>query len=254
MEMGREYIRYEEEVVTWRTVAVAYYCLRNPGFADLPKIDPRDYTPFLRWGQELDILEHDLTECANEFILSSRSFYREASELNVRRFVVLYHVDNFNVRLHKLVDNLYRLVSLTEEGADLPAYPVLSEVRRRLTEFKQAMPVRSALDDRKRFVHEYRELPAGKGWDLFAPAVRLESISDPDEEMTRHAMDTGPIDEFARRKISEFREMLDLVCGLRNSCFDCLASAVVERASEVASRKDHFFVQLFLFYLELGKE
>jgi hypothetical protein len=74
MDNDREYIRYEEEVVAWRAVALAGYCLRNPGFADSPKIDPLGFTSFLRWGQELDILEHDLTECANEFILSSRSF------------------------------------------------------------------------------------------------------------------------------------------------------------------------------------
>jgi len=149
-----EYIQHTEEVDNWVNLALVSYCLRNPGFADSPGIDSQGFAPFLRWGQELDILEYDLAQCGNEFILSSRSFYREASELNVRKFVILYHVDNFNVRLSKLVDNIHGLVGLTEKGADLTVYQTLGEVRRRLDEFKLAALVRSALRDRNRFVHE----------------------------------------------------------------------------------------------------
>jgi hypothetical protein len=131
---------------------------------------------------------------------------------------------------------------------------VLGEVRHKLREFRGIRILRSALNDRNRFVHEYRALPAGKGWDLFTPAVRLASLSDPDEELTRHVMDTEPIDAFAYRKFGEFKEILGLVRGLRDSCFDSLASAVVGRASEATSRKDHAFLQLFQFYLEMGRD
>ena len=72
--------------------------------------------------------------------------------------------------------------------------------------------------------------------------------------MIRYEMDTGPIDAFAHRKIGEFREALGLVCALRISCFDSLAVAVVARASEVASRKDHALVQFFRLYSELFNE
>jgi len=55
---------------------------------------------FEQLGYELAILEHDLTLCINELLLDSR-LYRAPDDSVRRKFAIVYHTDNFYVRVSR---------------------------------------------------------------------------------------------------------------------------------------------------------
>ncbi len=234
-----EYIQVHEELLRWRDVSLCLFFLSHLNLSqtalrEVFESNRENILGFLRWGLELDILEYDLIQCVNEFILSSRHFYREKGELDIRKFVVLYHVDNFNVRVGKLVDNVRKLIALPEELGCISSSQ-LGLVRRVFSEFTSRRPIHTALQDRNQFVHNYREFPMGKEWPLFAPNVRLDETlgaDDPDGEAVRWLTDGTAIDTFAMGKVEQLRGALGEIFQLRYSLFRCIGAKIVEGASD----------------------
>lgn len=105
---------------------------------------------FTRYGCELDVLEEDLADCIGEFRMACEHYYVDPSLLRLRKFAVVYHVDNFCVRVHKLIENVYGLLGLLV-GLDPSRIPVPGEssfrkqVRDRLDE-RRLRPVIGVLD------------------------------------------------------------------------------------------------------------
>ena len=257
-----DYIQIQDELVRWDDVALCCFYLCHPdmlgiSFKEVREGHREELKGFLRWGNELDILEYDLTQCVNEFILSSRHMYREQGELNVRKFVILYHVDNFNVRVHKLVDNIQKLVALTEEGPGAISSARLGPVRRVLNEFKMRIVIHAALQARCQFVHDYREQPAGKDWGLFAPEARLSEIfgaDDPDTEAIRLQTDGTAIDRFANDRIEQLKRAMEEIRGLRYSLLRPLAAMALESASHAPASLDNPILNWLRMRLELLKD
>src|SRR5882724_1882551 len=61
---------------------------------------------FIRLGVELDVLELDLGLTIDELGMSYQLHYGEPEALARKKFAVVYHTDNFYVRIHKLLENV----------------------------------------------------------------------------------------------------------------------------------------------------
>src|SRR2546422_6544857 len=77
---------------------------------------------FLRYGIELDVLELDLKLTLDELRAAYQVLYGAPEHLARKKFAVVYHVDNFYVRVHKLLENVYGILALMV-GLDLDAKP-----------------------------------------------------------------------------------------------------------------------------------
>ena len=77
--------------------------------ATIPEYLQDEFHLFTRYGWELEILEEDLTDCIGEFRMACEHYYVGPSFLRLKKFAVVYHVDNFYVRVHKLIENVYGL-------------------------------------------------------------------------------------------------------------------------------------------------
>src|SRR3989442_2352350 len=75
-----------------------------------PLADPleSERARFQRVGEELWILEWDLAGCLNEF----KTGYQLAENLNAKKFSIVYHTDNFNMRVYKLLEDVEALLAL----------------------------------------------------------------------------------------------------------------------------------------------
>src|SRR5689334_14081733 len=101
-------MRRQDEASLWNMIAGFSFWLRHPSeLGSYPRVSP-DFIPaldgFLRYGFELEVLEHDLTECINEFSQACDTLYVEPQDLHLRKFSAVYHVDNFHVRVHKFLE------------------------------------------------------------------------------------------------------------------------------------------------------
>jgi hypothetical protein len=100
----------------WRDLAWYAFWLGSPAVLDEEpsrwskelKARARD---FQQIGSNLSVLEHDLAECLNEFKTGYEVLY-SAEHLALKKFSIVYHVDNFLVRVHKLRETVYRLLAL----------------------------------------------------------------------------------------------------------------------------------------------
>lgn len=105
------------------------------GFVTLPSVS-RTYPPprvnstpnSHPFRQELYILEWYLTECLNEFKTAYQLAF--ARNLSLKKFSVVYHTDNFNARVYKLIEDVEALLALLG-GIDPQRRPGKGEPSRR---------------------------------------------------------------------------------------------------------------------------
>lgn len=177
---------------------------------------------FRRFGQELQVLEWDLTECLNEFRTAYRLLYRDKKDLALKKFSIVYHTDNFYVRVHKLIEDIYALLGLTV-GLDPKRKPRAGTLSRRqqvwqvlnqpglgtiastLRGFENYRLVKRAVEARNMFVHLYREEPQHEWrWAMLAPVSRLQEFTeDPDEieAELRRVSEPEHLDDYADQKL-----------------------------------------------------
>lgn len=219
----------------WLDASFYGFLLRHPEAlgAELP-IRPRSMKEqadlFRRFGYELYVLEYDLTESLNEFKTAYEVLYRDPKELGLKKFAIVYHTDNFHVRVHKLIENVYRLLGLMV-GLDQTKRPVpgdppqreqvrkglhsgnLDSIANRLNAFEGDQWIRHAVEARNAFVHRYREEPKEWQWSMLAPTSRVQEFEPSDDIMAKELRQlTEPrfLDDYADRKANDLSQALEV--------------------------------------------
>lgn len=247
----------------WRAIALDAFWLRFPAGldADRPAQPPRMEelaVRFRRYGVELNVLEHDLAECLNEFKQSYEVLYRGPSAIAQKKFSIVYHVDNFLVRVHKFREDIYRLLALTA-GLDHFGTPRRSDTpseaqvetalqRRRLgsisdcvREFDHDPRIRAAIAARHLFVHQVRD---DQGRPELSAQSRARDFEDPIAAEVSAITDVPAIDRYADRKADELLAVLDVIRKFRNILYEAFEDEVVKviakRAPETRCRFQPF--------------
>jgi len=123
-------------------------------------------------GWELGILEHDLAQTFQRVQDRYQVLYDDPDRLYFKKFSVVYHSDNFFVRVHKLKDNVYTLVGkmmgVEREYRERAFFKQVFErlearklhaVAKCLHTFETDKALKEALRQRNFFVHRYRREP-----------------------------------------------------------------------------------------------
>ncbi len=223
----------------WRDIAICAFWLRHPEALDAqhpyrPAGLTRERQRFLRLGLELQILESDLKECVNEFKTAYEALYNYPAVLHLKKFSIVYHVDNFHVRVHKLKENLVNLIRLgfglevrgSQRIKEALARRGLDVVVEALDRFERHPRVAAAIQDRHRFVHEYRE---GRH-PLLEVDARMRDLERDEDELTRGirwVTEVDALDTYADRKASDFLEILGCVETLREEMCEAVVGHVV---------------------------
>ena len=230
----------QAEAHRWQELSFYLFLLGHlPAVAEiwfpLPDSLEKERARFERIGDELWILEWDLAGTLNEFKVG----YQLAENLNAKKFSIVYHTDNFNMRVYKLMEDMEALIALVG-GRDPKRAARKGEPSRRdfveaflkehglasilhlLRRFRERPLIKSAIEDRNRFVHFYRDEPDHEWrWNMLVPAARLRDYGDTADqlakELTRLA-EPALLDDYADakadvllntlREIQEFRDQL----------------------------------------------
>lgn len=232
----QDVLRPDPESTNWLVISLFAFWLRHPDaiVANTPT-PPTDLEEamrrFTRYGYELGVLEDDLTDSINELGMACDYYY--ADHLELKKFSVVYHVDNFYVRVSKLIENVYRLLALAV-GLDHDRAPQpgespfkrqvkdalnelrLEEISETVRTFERNNWVRRALDARNLFVHRYREEP---GWLMLTPEARLRGTDEDEDAMAaevRQIDQATDLDRYAKRKIGDLSQTLMVIRVFRD--------------------------------------
>ena len=207
------------------------------------------YGEFRRYGAELEILEDDLRQCLNEFSMAVE-MYSEPESLPIKKFALVYHTDNYNVRVHKLVANLFVLLAYTcKVGRRTPEDPEgpfrslvirnlrecgLGGVAQRVRAFQGSKYIMPAVDDRNRFVHSYRVEPE---WPSLRPTERYDDTEDELAVKIRQIDQTTDLDRYAKRKVGELTKALEAIRTFRDDLFQLFLKRYDDLTAHVKSKQ-----------------
>lgn len=212
----------------WVEISRIGFWLRHRQTLDAAKDRPEGLEDqlrgFGRLGNELAILEHDLTQCINELLLGYQVLYHEPEDLALKKFSVVYHTDNFHVRVQKLIDNVYRLLALvvgldptrkvgtkeTKEQVSQGLYRLrLEPIAEALRDFERNEHIKQVVEARNLFVHHYREEH---------PESRLHEVTAGDTvaEQVRRLTEAGDLDRYADRKANQLERTLNAIQRFRD--------------------------------------
>ena len=226
----------------WYWISLFGFILRHRDaiIAGGPSMPARDTDEalegFKRYGYELEILEHDLTWCINEFTFTSDILYARPGDLELKKFAVVYHADNFYVRVHKLIENIYRLLgqvvgldpkrrpsagdpSLRDQVRSALAKRKLQGIIQILRSFEENRWIQRAVEARNLFVHHYREEPE---WPMLTPSRRFREPEDPMARDLRRIDQATDLDRYALRKAAGLSRTLREIRRFRDRLFDFL--------------------------------
>lgn len=232
----------------WYEFAEFAFWLRHPAVlrtdpSTIPEGLVEAQERFRRLGWELTVLESDLTQCINEFMLAFQNHYAEPRFLFLKKFSIVYHTDNFYVRVQKLIDNTWQLVELAaglQRGPKGKNKPTREEVKTALNyikcqkiaevveHFEENERIKKSAKARHLFVHHYRD---ESQWPLLNPRRRYEEISG-DEDIQareiRQITETSDLDRYANRMVDEFMETLREIRRLRGDLCKVFARYLIK--------------------------
>jgi len=152
-----------------------------------------------------------------------------------KTFSAVYHLDNFYVRVHKYVENVHILSALLA-GLPLEKRPSrtlvqktltkghLSTVGAVLTQFVQDPLIQQVLQERRQFVHLYRE---ERDWSMLQPDNRYEdTVTDPLADAFR-TLAAADLDDYVVQKGNELTLTLDVMRAFRDRFFRVFAESVL---------------------------
>lgn len=249
----------DPEADRWTRVALFGFCIRHPKAVEamrLPEGLVAEQESFRRLGWELTVLESDLANCVHELYTAFESLYADPDVLFRKKFAVVYHIDNFYVRVHKLMDNTYQLAAQvaglnwgsrpedratrTEVKAALDRRR-LDSISRCLRTFEENEWIRQAVKARNLFVHLYRDEP---DWPMLGPMERFyESVGgheDPEAEQIRQITESPDLDHYAERKAKELLRTLSVICKLREQLHEAFVAHLVRLASTMSTEVQEF--------------
>lgn len=245
-------LRSDPDASNWLVISLLGFWLRYPeaigsGTATLPERLEQAVHRFTRYGYELAILEDDLDDCIDEFRMAFDSCYAGTTLLRLKKFAVVYHVDNFYVRVHKLIENAYRLLgqpadidpglrpapgetSFRKQVRDGLAERRFYSITKALRTFEGNEWIKKAVDARNLFVHQYRE---EREWPMLGPEGRLTEPGEDEDTLAsevRHIDQATDVDRYAARKVDELSQTLELIRIFREQVFYVVLEKLEERA------------------------
>lgn len=194
----------------------------------------------------------------------------EIPNILLLRNSLVYHADNFYVRVHKLVENVYGLRALTV-GPDHSRRPAPGELSRKgqvrrglerrwfrpmaaaLRAFEENRWVKGAVEARNLFVHQYREEPR---WPMLSPESRVrefEGGQDAVGELIR-GLEAGDLGVYADRKAGELLETLGVIWEFRGkllAIFEEEVASLIRTASPEAKKRLQPFLDSVDFWRAL---
>jgi hypothetical protein len=240
----------QPEAHRWQELSFYTFLLAHlPAVAEtwfpLPDSLESERVRFERVGEELWLLEWDLAGTLNEF----KAGYQLALHPNAKKFSVVYHTDNFNMRVYKLMEDVEALLALIG-GRDPRRSPRKGEPSRRefvegllkerdlgsilllLRRFRERPLVKTAIEDRNRFVHSYRDEHEHEWrWSMLVPAARLRDYDDSADQLAtdlKRLVEPTLVDAYADGKtdalLDTFREIQDFRDQLYGDILDQLAA------------------------------
>lgn len=224
----------------------------------LPDALEKERATFERVGQELWILEWDLAACLNEF----KTGYQLAENLNAKKFAIVYHTDNFNARVYKLIEDVEALLALLG-GRDPKRRPRKGEPSRRefvetflednsrrsilelIRHFRERPLIKAAVNARNLFVHSYRDEPDREWrWNMFVPAARILAYDDSADQIAeelRRMADPPHVDDYADAKADVLLETLQEIQQFRDGLYGTvLADLAVGVSTQTEGMQQHF--------------
>jgi hypothetical protein len=184
----------------------------------------------------------------------------DSKHLALKKFSIVYHRDNFYVRVHKFVENVHALIALVA-GVDPATRPRRNErsIREQtrsalddkgfgsLLEFDRELDahrvIQRAREQRNAFVHLYRDERRDWRGAMLAPVARIREYgSSPDELATelRRIAEPQHLDDYADRKADELFDLLRDIRVLRDKLYGILlrgvAAVVSTRSAETQER------------------
>lgn len=250
-------VRLDTDAERWRDIALDAFWLHSPLALDsdhpaeppgMEKIAAR----FRKYGAELNVLEHDLTECLNEFKLAYEVLHREPGAIAQRKFSIVYHTDNFLVRVHKFRENVHRLLALPKPKRSDPSRGeqvtnAFESIRKCVLQFHHDQRITVAIKERNLFVHQFREDP--KRPELGAPS-RARDFEDRIAAQVSAMTDLPAIDHYADRKADELVRILEAIREFRNALYETIENeivAIIAKRSPETRRRFQPFVDLWNF-------
>lgn len=252
----------DPEADSWHMLAVFGFWLRHPeALKATPPNVPQDLVgeqgAFQRLGWELTILELDLAYCIHELYTAFEALYADPDVLFRKKFAVVYHIDNFYVRVHKFMDNTYLLAEKVagfnwesrredrptrKQVKDALRLRKLSSVSRALETFEKNKWIRQAMEARNLFVHLYRDEP---NWRiLLSPEGRFyESIGgyeDLEAERICQITESPELDRYAELKAEKLLQTLSVIREFRDQLRNAFAENLVQLASTMSTEVQEY--------------
>jgi hypothetical protein len=245
----------DPEADQWYRLAQFGFWLRHPkALATMPQNLPDlagEMESFRRLGWELALLESDLAYCVHELYTAFEALYADPHVLFRKKFAVVYHIDNFYVRVHKLMDNTYQLAAKVagfnwesrredrptrrqvKDGLNLRK---LDSISRLLETFEENKWIKQAVEARNLFVHLYRDEPT---WPMLSAMDRFyESVGgneDPEAEQIRQIQQSPDLDRYADKKAKELQRTLSVIGKFRVQLYDAFVENLVQLASTMST-------------------
>jgi hypothetical protein len=203
---------------------------------------------FRRLGEELYVLEYDLTSVLFVFKIDYQVHYEGGEHLLLKKFSIVYHIDNFHVRVHKMIENVEALLALLG-GVDPKRRPRKDEPSRRaqmeealkaggrhvtlrlLRQFRENDLMKRAVEARNTFVHLYRDEPAEWRSAMVTPVARIREYDrGPDAlaEKLRRLTEPEHLDSYADEQANRLLETLRVIQMFRDGLWEVLLQDVAE--------------------------
>jgi hypothetical protein len=269
----------EPEASRWLDLSDWAFWLKHPEALDAQPSDAlvNEAWQFQRLGQELYVLEYDLTSILFVFKIAYQVDCQGGEHLSLKKFSIVYHTDNFYVRVHKMIENIEALLALLG-GVDPTRRPRKDEPSRRklmeealktaerrvilrlLRQFRENDLTKRAVEARNRFVHLYRDEPDSE-WRgaMLTPAARIREYDHgPDElaEELRRLAEPEHLDSYADEQANRLLETLRVIQAFRNELWGVLLQNVAElvrtRSAETQARYK-WLIGHAEFWRDLGK-
>lgn len=262
----------------WLDLSAWAFWLRHPEALDSQPSDGllNEAQQFRRLGQELHVLEYDLTSVLFEFKTAYQVDYQGGEHLSLKKFSIVYHTDNFHVRVHKMIENIEALFALLG-GVDPTRRPRKGEPSRRelmetalgterrvtlrlLRQFRENDLMKRAVEARNRFVHLYRDEPDVEWrWAMLAPAARIREYdhgSDKLAEELRRLAEPEHLDGYADEQADRLLEALRVIQLFRDRLWGFLLQDVAELVRTRSAKTQERYQWLILlaeFWRDLEK-
>ena len=252
MTSARSIVLRDPEASRWLDLSAWAFWLKHPEALDAQMSDGmvnEEQQQFRRLGEELYVLEYDLTSVLFVFKTAYQIDYSGGEHLSLKKFSIVYHIDHFHVRAHKMIENVEGLLTLLNDvdprrvskkkagSKRTQMEEALKTGGRHVTlgllrQFRENDLIDHAVQARHRFVHRYRdELDSEWRSAMVNPAARIREYDHgPDalSEKLRRLAEPEHLDSYADEQADRLLETLRVIQLFRDRLWGVFLQDVAE--------------------------